>query len=186
MTYGSIFAWWCKHLFISKANIVNCRIVSNQLSLYTLPIDIPNSACGVYRARSYHCRSLTVPVKTCDWGTVVWVYVSQNFVFFVRVCFFLYFPDSKVFCSRGKNIFSCAVNIWDPHYFSWWKFMFEFIDFSKSFVWLFKIEINNVDTVIHRISVIAWHRHLKLVIFPISKGYRIILKSTLVGVNLFS
>ena len=186
MTNGAIFAWWCKHLFVSETNVIYCRIMCDQLCLYTLTINVPNCASGVDWTCSYHSGSLTIPIKTCDRSTIIWINISENLVLFVCVCFFLNFPDSKIFCSRGQNIFSCSINIWNPHNFSWWKLMLEFINFSEAFVRLFKIQVNDVHLVVHGVCVITWYGHLKFIVFSISKRNRIILKPTFVRIYLFS
>jgi hypothetical protein len=70
-------------------------------------------------------------------------------MFLVRIRFFLNFPNSQIFSRRGQYILLASFNIWDPHNFGWWKFVFEFIDFPKTFIWLFKVEINDIDLIVH-------------------------------------
>lgn len=104
---------------------------------------------------------------------------------FVSICLFLDLPYSQIFSGGGQDVFLASFDIWDPHYFSWWKLVFEFINFSEAFVWLFKVQINDVDLIVHRVSVITRYRHLKFIILTISKSYRVILESTVVCINLF-
>ena len=69
--------------------------------------------------------------------------ITKYFMFLVCIRFFLNFPDSQIFCSRRKYILLASFNIRDPHNFGWWKFVFEFINFPKTFIWLFEVEIND-------------------------------------------
>lgn len=111
-------------------------------------------------------------------------YISQNFVFFKCVIAFLHLPYTQVLCGCRQYVFARSFDIRNPHYLCWWEFMLELIDFPKSIVRLAKIEVNNVDLVIHRVSVVGPYRHLKLIIFARSKCNGIIIKVTLVCVDL--
>ena len=181
----SIFAGRCKHLLVSEADIIYSGIMGNKLRLNTLSIDIPNCACRINWTCAYHSRSLCVPIKTCDWRTIIWIDVSQNFVFLVRICFFLNFPHSQIFSCCGQNIFPGPFNIWNPHNLSWRKFVFKFIDFLESFIWFLKVQIYNINLIVHWICVVTWDCHLEFVVFPVSKGDRVVLEAWFVGVYLF-
>lgn len=104
---------------------------------------------------------------------------------FEGVCFILHFPNSKILCCCSHDIFSLSFHIRYPHYFCRRKLMFKFIYLFKSIVWLFKIQINNINLVIHTVCVIATNSHYKFIIFSSSECYRIILKVTIVCVYLF-
>ena len=106
-------------------------------------------------------------------------------MFFVSISFFLDFPHSQIFSSCRKNIFFTSLNIRNPHYFSGWKLVFKLIYFSKAFIWCFKVEINNINLIVHGVSVVTRHCHLKFIIFSISESNWVILETTVVCVNLF-
>jgi hypothetical protein len=63
--------------------------------------------------------------------------------------------------------------------------VFEFINFPEAFVWLFEIEINDVDLVVHGVCIVTRYGHLEFVIFSVSESNRVILKATVISVYLF-
>ena len=63
--------------------------------------------------------------------------------------------------------------------------MFEFINFPKTFIWLFEVEINDIDLVVHGVCIVTRYSHLEFVIFSVSKSNGVILKATVISVYLF-
>jgi hypothetical protein len=62
----AIFSARSKHKIIPEANVVNCTLMRYQLSLHTLPFDVPNGARGVDRAGSDEIWLFLIPVKRSD------------------------------------------------------------------------------------------------------------------------
>lgn len=185
MSYRSIFPGRSKNLIISETNIIDSRIMSYQLSLNALSIDIPYGTSRINTTCSNHGWILRIPIKWCNRCTIIRINISKNLMFFVSVGFFLYFPYSQILSCRRKNILLASFNIGNPHYFGGRKLMFELVYFSESFIRLLEVEINDIYLIVHWICVVTRDRHLKLIIFSIPKSYWVILKATVVCVYLF-
>ena len=139
MSNWTIFPRWSKHLLISKTYIIYSWIMSDELCLYTLSINVPYGACSIYRTSSNHWWILNIPIKRSNWSTIIRINISENFMFLVSISLLLLLPNPQIFCGCCKYIFSISFYIRYPHYLCRRKFMFKFIYFSKSFIWLFKI-----------------------------------------------
>ena len=98
----------------------------------------------------------------------------------------LFLPNSQVFGSGCENIFASAFLVWDPHNLGGRELVLKFIDLLEAVVGFVKTEVNDVDLVVHAVRVVAAHGHLELVVFSGPEGNRVVLKITLVSINLLS
>lgn len=62
--------------------------------------------------------------------------------------------------------------------------MLKFIDLLEPIIWLVKVQIDNINLVIHAICVVTAYGHYELVIFAGSESYRVVLEVTLICVYL--
>lgn len=82
-------------------------------------------------------------------GLFVITYIFEDLVLFECICLFLLLPDSEILCCSCENVFSGSFDIRNPHYFGWWELVLEFVNFGKPIVGLIKIQINNINLVVH-------------------------------------
>ena len=99
MSYRPIFTAGSKHLFISKADIIDCWVMSNQLSLHALSFNVPNCACSINRASSYHRGHSWVPVKRSYRCSVVRIYLNKLSKWIKSLTFLRILCSLKVFVS---------------------------------------------------------------------------------------
>jgi hypothetical protein len=72
VTDGSILAGRSKHVdILSEAYIVNCLVMSNQLSLNYALLYVPDGAGSVDTRGPNHIKVLLVPVKACQGSAIV-------------------------------------------------------------------------------------------------------------------
>jgi len=64
--------------------------------------------------------------------------------------------------------------------------MLKFVNFLEAIIWLVKVQVNDVDLVVHRVSVVRPYSHLELVIFTGSKSNGVVIKVTLICIDLLS
>ena len=96
-------------------------------------------------------------------------------------------PYPQVLSGRGKDVLPCPLDIRDPHHFGRWELMLELIDFLEAILAIFiEPKVNDIHLIIHRVSVIAGHCHLELVILPVPEGNRVILKVAIICIGFLS
>lgn len=88
---------------------------------------------------------------------------------FEGVGFVFDLPHSQVLGSCSHDVLPLSVNIWNPHNFGGWEFMLELVNLLEPIIWLVKLQVNDINLVVHAVDVITTHSHDELVIFSVSK-----------------
>ena len=72
--YWPILSSWGKHTnILSEADIIDCFVMSNQLSLNYFLFNVPNCARCVYTWGAYHFNVFCIPVKAGNRSAIFWV-----------------------------------------------------------------------------------------------------------------
>ena len=182
--HRAILATGRKQILIPKTNIENGGIMRNQLRLNAILMNVPNGARGVNGARANYLRRMRIPIKTRNWRTVVRICVSRDFVLDKRVAFLVHLPDSEAFGGGCQDVLAVSFDVGYPHHLSRREVVLKLVDLPEAIIRFVQIKADNVDGVIHRVGIIARHRHMKFIVFPIPKSNGIILKVALIRVNL--
>lgn len=104
----------------------------------------------------------------------------------VGIGLFLELPNSEIFCCGCHDVLSLSFHVWDPHNLGWWEFVLNFIYFLEAVIRLFEPQVNDVDLVVHAVSVVASHCHHELVVLAGPESYSVVLEVALVSVDLLS